>query len=96
MTVRSTVVLEVSGVQWASSKNVAEAVLSRRPGVFAVEANPVAQTATVIYDPFRTSVADQPAGCGTADITAPDNRFRNTSAIRWLNQRRPTSMINPR
>ena len=38
MTVRSTVVLEVSGVQWASSKNVAEAVLSRRPGVFAVEA----------------------------------------------------------
>ena len=58
MTVRSTVVLEVSGVQWASSKNVAEAVLSRRPGVFAVEANPVAQTATVSYDPFRTSVAE--------------------------------------
>ena len=27
-------------------------------GVFAVEANPVAQTATVIYDPFRTSVAE--------------------------------------
>ena len=29
---RSTAVLEVSGVQWATSKNVAEAVLSRRPG----------------------------------------------------------------
>ena len=28
--------LEVSGVQWASSKNVAEAVLSRRPGVLEV------------------------------------------------------------
>ena len=56
--IRSTAVLEVSGVQWASSKNVAEAVLSRRPGVLDVEANPVAQTATVIYDPSRTSVAE--------------------------------------
>src|SRR5215211_4048485 len=55
---RSTAVLEVSGVQWASSKNVAEAVLSRRPGVLGVEANPVAQTATIIYDPSRTSVAE--------------------------------------
>jgi P-type Cu2+ transporter len=49
-------VLEVSGVQWASSKNVAEAVLSRRPGVVSVEVNPVAQTATVTYDPARTSI----------------------------------------
>ncbi|GAA2145519.1 heavy metal translocating P-type ATPase [Nocardioides koreensis] len=49
-------VLEVSGVQWASSKNVAEAVLSRRPGVLSVEANPVAQTATVTYDPARTDL----------------------------------------
>ncbi|MGH9249038.1 MAG: heavy metal translocating P-type ATPase [Acidimicrobiales bacterium] len=53
-----TTVLEVSGVQWASSKNVAETVLSRRPGVLAVDANPVAQTATVTYDPHRTSVAE--------------------------------------
>jgi P-type Cu2+ transporter len=52
-----TVVLEVSGVHWASSKNVAEAVLTRRPGVLAVDANPVAQTATVRYDPATTSVA---------------------------------------
>jgi P-type Cu2+ transporter len=55
---RSTAVLEVAGVHWAASKNVAEAVLSRRPGVVEVEANPVAQTATVIYDPSRTSVAE--------------------------------------
>jgi P-type Cu2+ transporter len=55
---QTTVVLEVSGVQWATSKNVAEAVLSRRPGVLEVEANPVAQTATVTYDPERTSVAE--------------------------------------
>ena len=55
---QSTAILEVSGVQWASSKNVAEAVLSRRPGVLQVEANPVAQTATISYDPSETSVAE--------------------------------------
>jgi Cu2+-exporting ATPase len=55
--VTQTTVIEVSGVQWASEKAVAEAVLSRRPGVLAVDANPVAQTATVSYDPDRTSVA---------------------------------------
>ncbi|MDI6910514.1 heavy metal translocating P-type ATPase [Nocardioides sp.] len=53
----ATAVLEVSGVHWASSKSVAEAVLSRRPGVLSVEANPVAQTATVTYDPQRTDLA---------------------------------------
>ncbi|MGY1806634.1 heavy metal translocating P-type ATPase [Blastococcus sp. SYSU D00669] len=55
---RTTAVLEVSGVQWASSKAVAEQVLGRRPGVLDVEANPVAQTATVTYDDDRTSVAE--------------------------------------
>jgi Cu2+-exporting ATPase len=53
-----TVVLEVSGLQWASSKSVAEATLGRRPGVTAVEVNPVSQTANVTYDPARTSLAD--------------------------------------
>ena len=53
-----TAVLEVSGVQWATSKNVAEAVLSRRPGVLSVDANPVAQTATVTYDPDRTDLGE--------------------------------------
>src|SRR5215207_1310088 len=55
---QATTVLEVSGVQWATEKNVAEAVLSRHFGVLAVEANPVAQTATVTYDPDQTSVAE--------------------------------------
>jgi P-type Cu2+ transporter len=55
---RSTAVLEVSGVHWAASKSVTEAVLSRRPGVIEVHANPVSQTATVSYDPSRTSVAE--------------------------------------
>ena len=54
----TTAVLEVSGVHWASSKAVTENALSRRPGVVSVEANPVAQTATVTYDPDRTSVAE--------------------------------------
>ena len=54
----ATAVLEVSGVQWATSKNVAEAVLSRQLGVLSVDANPVAQTATVTYDPKRTSISE--------------------------------------
>ena len=53
-----TVVLEVTGLNWATSKNVAEATLSRRPGVVTVEVNPVAQTATVGYDPTLTSLAE--------------------------------------
>ncbi|TFV43760.1 heavy-metal-associated domain-containing protein, partial [Blastococcus sp. TF02A-35] len=57
-TQQQTTVLEVSGVHWASEKAVAEAVLGRRPGVLSVEANPVSQTATVTYDPSRTSVAE--------------------------------------
>ena len=53
----ATAVLEVSGVHWATSKNVVESVLSRRPGVVAVEANPVAQTATVTYQLQVTDVS---------------------------------------
>jgi Cu2+-exporting ATPase len=53
-----TVVMDVTGVNWASSKSVADSVLSRRPGVVSVDTNPVAQTATVIFDPGQTSIAD--------------------------------------
>ncbi|WP_243073716.1 heavy metal translocating P-type ATPase [Microbacterium sp. SS28] len=52
----STVVLEVSGILRASSKSVVETRLSRQPGVLAVDANPVSQTANVTYDPTTTSV----------------------------------------
>lgn len=52
-----TVVLETVGVHWASSKAVVEATLRRMPGVLTVEANPVAQTANVAYDPGLTSQA---------------------------------------
>ena len=57
-TQQQTVVLEVAGVHWASEKAVTEKVLGRRPGVLAVEANPVGQTAVVTYDRDTTSVAD--------------------------------------
>ena len=53
-----TVVLELDGLHWASEKNTVEAALRRRPGVVRVLANPVAQTATVTYDPSLTKVED--------------------------------------
>jgi P-type Cu2+ transporter len=51
-----TAVLHVGGLHYASEKAVVEQVLARRPGVISVEANPVAQTATVTYDSDATSV----------------------------------------
>ncbi len=54
----STAVLDVRGLNWASQQSTVTAVLGRRPGVLDVEANPVAQTATVVFDPARTSLAE--------------------------------------
>jgi P-type Cu2+ transporter len=53
-----TVVLDVHPLLRGSEKAVVEAKLGRRPGVERVEANPVAQTATVTYDAAKTSLAD--------------------------------------
>jgi Cu2+-exporting ATPase len=52
------VVLHVGGLHYATEKAVVERVLARRPGVVAVDANPVAQTATVGLDPAVTSVEE--------------------------------------
>jgi Cu2+-exporting ATPase len=52
------VVLHVGGLHYASEKAVVERVLGGRPGVLGVEANPVAQIATVTIDPDRTSVRE--------------------------------------
>ena len=57
-TEHATAVLDVSGMLWASEQHIVETVLSRRPGVLGVETNPVAQTATVVFDPARTSLAE--------------------------------------
>jgi Cu2+-exporting ATPase len=53
---KATAVLHVGELHYASEKAVVERVLANRPGVARVEANPVAQTATVEYDPETTSV----------------------------------------
>jgi P-type Cu2+ transporter len=52
----ATAVLHVGDLHYASEKAVVERVLANRPGVARVEANPVAQTTTVEYDPAATSV----------------------------------------
>lgn len=54
----NTTVLEVGGLHWATSTATIESVLRRRPGVVSVHANAVNQTASVTYDPDRTSVAE--------------------------------------
>ncbi len=51
-------VLHTGGLHWATEKAVVESVLRRRRGALRVEANPVAQTATVTFDPAQTSVAE--------------------------------------
>src|SRR3712207_538169 len=53
-----TTVLHVGGLHYATEKARVERALGGRPGVVAVEANPVAQTATVTFEPERTSVAE--------------------------------------
>ena len=52
-----TTVVQVGGLHWATSEAVIEKALLRRPGVVAVDANAVSQTATVTFDPAATSVA---------------------------------------
>jgi Cu2+-exporting ATPase len=54
----NTVVLDVSGLHWASEQNVVNAKLGRQSGVHHVAVNPAAQTATVHFDPAVTSVAE--------------------------------------
>ncbi|MGW4485412.1 heavy metal translocating P-type ATPase [Amycolatopsis sp. NPDC004368] len=53
----ATVVLDVRGLLRASEQGVVDARLRRQQGVADVEVNPVAQAATVTFDPARTSVA---------------------------------------
>jgi P-type Cu2+ transporter len=75
---RTTAVLDVHPMLRGSEKAVVEAVLRRRPGVEQVEANPVAQTATVVFDPARTSLADlrrwvQECGLHCAGQSVPEH-----------------------
>ncbi|WP_454860729.1 heavy metal translocating P-type ATPase [Promicromonospora soli] len=54
----TTAILDLRGPHWASQQNVASSVLRRRPGVVEATVNPVAQTATVVFDPAVTSLRD--------------------------------------
>jgi P-type Cu2+ transporter len=58
MTDPVTAVIELAGVQWSTQKHRVEATLGRRPGVLSVDANPVAQTASVQFDPSVASLTD--------------------------------------
>ena len=53
-----TTTLHVGGLHYASEKAVVERSLGGRPGVLEVDANPVAQTATVTFDQEVTSVEE--------------------------------------
>ena len=53
-----TATLHVGGLHYAGEKAVVERSLGRRPGVLAIDANPVAQTATVTFDRAITSVEE--------------------------------------
>ncbi|MBT8192201.1 MAG: heavy metal translocating P-type ATPase [Acidimicrobiia bacterium] len=52
---RESIVLEVGGMQFVSEKHKVESFLGAQAGVLSVDANPVAQTATVLFDPAVTS-----------------------------------------
>lgn len=53
-----TTVLEVRGLHWATSEHIVESTLRRRPGVISVRANAGNHTATVVFEPAETSVAE--------------------------------------
>lgn len=70
--------IEVRGLRWATESNVIEAVLSRRPGVIAVDANPITQTATVTFNPAVASITDlrdwvRDCGYHCAGLSVPDH-----------------------
>ena len=69
---------DVRGIQYATQKDRVEAALGRQRGVVAVDANPIAQTATVTFDPTETSVGDlrdwvRDCGFHCSGMSVPDH-----------------------
>jgi Cu2+-exporting ATPase len=65
-------------MQFASEKTKVESFLGRQPGVLEVESNPVAQTATVTFDPVvatAEALREQVIECGyhCAGESVPDH-----------------------
>ena len=74
----TSVVLHTGGLRFGTEKVVLERVLGRRPGVLAVSANPVSQTANVTFDTETTSVAElrrwvEECGYHCAGQSVPDH-----------------------
>ena len=92
----TTVTLDVRPMRRGSEKSVVEGVLGREPGVHRVEANPVAQTATVSYDPAQTSLGRSVSRSSGAVITAPVCPCPRISATRSQNQAIYTRAAPPR
>ena len=57
MTKQRTTVLALEGLHWATSEPIVQKTLLRQPGVLAVQAHALSQTATVTFDPDVTSLA---------------------------------------
>ena len=82
-----TTVLEAGGLHWATSESVIEKTLLGVPGVLAVEASAVSQTATVTYDPNQTSVAQLVGWVNDCGYHCTGSRYLATP---WRNRSRPT------
>lgn len=81
-----TVVVELDGLHRATETKAVEAALGRRPGVVAVEANAVGQTATVSYDPTATTVEElagwvRDCGYHCAGESVPDHLCPPPAAV---------------
>ena len=71
-------VLDLRGLHWASQQAGASSVLGRRPGVVEVAVNAVSQSATIVFDPSLTSVAElrawvQECGYHCAGLLVPNH-----------------------
>ena len=78
-----TTVLHVGGLYCATEKARVEHALGVRPGVIAVRASGVAQTATVTFDPAQTSVADLQAWVEECGYHCAGRSVPGHVSIRW-------------
>ena len=86
-----TTVLQVGGLNWATSAAIVEQTSTAPPGVLAVEANAVSQTANVSYDPDGTNVAQLSGWVPSMSV----NPYRRASSAEvtdcWFSRARPGS-----
>ena len=76
-----TIVLEATGVHWASSRSVIESTLRRQRGVIGVDGNPVSRTAKVTHDTELTSPSQLRQWSSNVGTTVRVSRYSRTSAV---------------